>query len=130
MDERHYRLSESASVIRILTETMPDLRSVASGFWVGVGSRDEPQELNGMSHFIEHLLFKGTSSRTARRIAEEFDAMGGALNPFSAKEYTCYYSKVLDENVEESFTIMADMLTDSLLLPKDLDSESNIILEA
>ncbi|OFW56987.1 MAG: hypothetical protein A2W01_04735 [Candidatus Solincola sediminis] len=129
MDERHYRLSESASGIRILTETMPDLRSVTSGFWVGVGSRDEPQELNGMSHFIEHLLFKGTSSRTARRIAEEFDAMGGELNAFSAKEYTCYYSKVLDENVEESFTIMADMLTDSLLLPKDLDSERNIILE-
>lgn len=129
MDERHYRASESASGIRILTETMPDLRSVTSGFWVGVGSRDEPQELSGISHFIEHLLFKGTSSRTAKRIAEEFDAMGGELNAFSAKEYTCYYSKILDENAEEAFAIMADMLTDSLLLSKDLDSERNIILE-
>jgi predicted Zn-dependent peptidase len=129
MGERHYRDSESDNGIRILTETMPDLRSVTSGFWVGVGSRDEPQELNGISHFIEHLLFKGTSQRTARRIAEDFDAMGGELNAFSAKEYTCYYSKILDEDVEGAFEIMSDMLNNSLLLPKDLDSERNIILE-
>jgi predicted Zn-dependent peptidase len=127
--ERHYSESESENGIRILTERMPDLRSVTSGFWVGVGSRDEPQELNGISHFIEHLLFKGTAQRTARRIAEDFDSMGGELNAFSAKEYTCYYSKILDEDVEEAFEIMADMLNNSLLLPKDLDSERNIILE-
>lgn len=129
MDELHYRRGESPNGIKVLTETMPDLRSVTSGFWVGVGSRDEPQELSGISHFIEHLLFKGTSRRTAKRIAEEFDAMGGELNAFSAKEYTCYYSKVLDEKVEEAFEVMTDMLMGSLLLPKDLDAERNIILE-
>jgi predicted Zn-dependent peptidase len=129
MEEAHYRETETASGIRVLTETMPDLRSVTSGFWVGVGSRDEPQELNGISHFIEHLLFKGTSKRTARQIAEDFDAMGGELNAFSAKEYTCYYSKILDEDVEEAFEVMSDMLKDSQLLPRDLDSERNIILE-
>jgi predicted Zn-dependent peptidase len=129
MNERHYQQTENSNGIRVLTERMPNLRSVTSGFWIGVGSRDEPQELSGISHFIEHLLFKGTSRRTARRIAEEFDAMGGELNAFSAKEYTCYYSKVLDEKVEEAFEIMADMLLSSLMRPKDVDAERKVILE-
>ena len=129
MKERHFQRTENANGIRILTERMPNLRSVTSGFWVGVGSRDEPQELSGISHFIEHLLFKGTSRRTARRIAEEFDAIGGELNAFSAKEYTCYYAKVLDEKVEAAFEIMADMLMRSLMSPKDIDAERKVILE-
>ncbi len=129
MKEKHFQRTENANGIRILTERMPNLRSVTSGFWVGVGSRDEPQEISGISHFIEHLLFKGTSRRTARRIAEEFDAIGGELNAFSAKEYTCYYAKVLDERVEEAFEIMADMLLRSLLDPKDIDAERKVILE-
>jgi predicted Zn-dependent peptidase len=129
MDDRHYQLTEHSSGIRVLTESMPNLRSVTSGFWVGVGSRDEPQELSGMSHFIEHLLFKGTSRRTAKRIAEEFDAMGGELNAFSAKEYTCYYAKVLDEKVEEAFEIITDMLLRPLMRPKDVDAERRVILE-
>ncbi len=129
MEERQYELSENENGIRILTERMPNLRSVTSGFWVGVGSRDEPRELSGISHFIEHLLFKGTSRRTARRIAEEFDAMGGELNAFSAKEYTCFYCKVLDEKVEESFEVMADMLLRSLMRPQDVDAERKVILE-
>lgn len=129
MKERHYLQAVSPNGIRVLTERMPNLRSVTMGFWIGVGSRDEPQELSGISHFIEHLLFKGTSRRTARRIAEEFDAMGGELNAFSAKEYTCYYSKVLDEKVEEAFEIMTDMLLRSRMLPRDVDAERKVILE-
>jgi predicted Zn-dependent peptidase len=129
MKEPQYQQTESPNGIRVLTEKMPNLRSVTTGFWVGVGSRDEPQELSGISHFIEHLLFKGTSSRSARRIAEEFDAMGGELNAFSAKEYTCYYAKVLDERVEEAFEIMTDMLLRSLMQPKDVDAERKVILE-
>ncbi|MBN2027839.1 MAG: insulinase family protein [Actinobacteria bacterium] len=108
---------------------MPNLRSVTSGFWVGVGSRDEPQELSGISHFIEHLMFKGTSRRTAKHIAEEFDTMGGELNAFSAKEYTCYYAKVLDEKVEDAFEVITDMLLRSLMRPKDVDAERRVILE-
>ena len=127
--ERHFRRSESGSGIRILTERMPGLRSVTSGFWVGVGSRDEPRELSGISHFIEHLLFKGTPMRSARRIAEEFDSMGGELNAFSAKEYTCFYAKVLDEKVESAFEVIADMLLRSLLRPRDIDAERKVILE-
>ncbi|NPV58967.1 MAG: insulinase family protein [Actinobacteria bacterium] len=115
--------------IRVLTERMPSLRSVTTGFWVGVGSRDEPLELSGISHFIEHLLFKGTSRRTARRIAEEFDAMGGELNAFSAKEYTCFYSKVLDERLDDAIEVMTDMLFHSLLRQQDVDAERRVILE-
>lgn len=126
---RHFQRSESSSGIRILTERMPNLRSVTSGFWVGVGSRDEPRELSGISHFIEHLIFKGTPMRSARRIAEEFDIMGGELNAFSAKEYTCYYAKVLDEKVEDAFEVMADMLLRSLMRPRDIDAERKVILE-
>ena len=129
MLENDFRRTERGSGIHILTERMPSLRSVTTGFWVGVGSRDEPRELSGISHFIEHLLFKGTSRRTARRIAEEFDAMGGELNAFSAKEYTCFYSKVLDEKVEEAFEVMTDMLLGSLMRPQDVDAERRVILE-
>jgi len=127
--EKHFQRSDSSKGIRILTERMPNLRSVTTGFWVGVGSRDEPQELSGISHFIEHLLFKGTSRRSAKRIAEEFDTMGGELNAFSAKEYTCYYAKVLDEKVKDAFEVMTDMLMRSLMRPKDVDSERKVILE-
>jgi predicted Zn-dependent peptidase len=129
MMEQHFQRTESNNGIRILTERMPNLRSVTSGFWIGVGSRDEPQELSGISHFIEHLLFKGTTRRSAKRIAEEFDAMGGELNAFSAKEYTCFYSKVLDEKVEAAFDVMTDMILRSLMQPKDVDAERKVILE-
>ncbi|MGQ9475875.1 MAG: M16 family metallopeptidase [Actinomycetota bacterium] len=129
MRENGYLRTENANGIRILTEKMPHLRSVTTGFWVGVGSRDEPQELSGISHFIEHLLFKGTERRSARRIAEEFDAIGGELNAFSAKEYTCYYAKVLDEDLEQAMDIMVDMLLRSRLAPQDVDAERKVILE-
>jgi predicted Zn-dependent peptidase len=129
MKEKHFEHTQSSNGIRILTERMPNLRSVTSGFWVGVGSRDEPQELSGISHFIEHLMFKGTPRRTARHIAEEFDAMGGELNAFSAKEYTCYYAKVLDERVQDAFEVITDMLLRSLMRPQDVDAERKVILE-
>ncbi len=129
MRENGFQRTERENGIRILTERMPSLRSVTTGLWVGVGSRDEPRELSGISHFIEHLLFKGTTLRTARRIAEEFDAMGGELNAFSAKEYTCFYSKVLDERLDDAFEVMADMLLRSLMRPQDVDAERKVILE-
>lgn len=129
MQENDFQRTERGNGIRVLTERMPSLRSVTTGFWVGVGSRDEPRELSGISHFIEHLIFKGTSRRTARRIAEEFDAMGGELNAFSAKEYTCFYSKVLDERLGDAFEIMSDMLLRSLMRPQDVDAERKVILE-
>ncbi len=115
--------------IRVITERMPHVRSVTIGFWVGVGARDEPQEISGISHFIEHMLFKGTATRTARQLAEIFDSMGGELNAFSAKEYTCYYAKILDSDLDRAIELMTDMLFNPLLESKDIDAERKVILE-
>ncbi len=129
MNEPRHKRTVLPNGIRVITEEVPHLRSVTVGFWVGVGSRDEPEDLLGVSHFIEHLLFKGTGRRSARDIAEEFDAMGGELNAFSAKEYTCYYAKVLDEDLERAVDIMADMLMDPLMREQDIEAERKVILE-
>lgn len=115
--------------IHILSEKVPHVRSVAVGFWVNVGSRDEPPEVAGITHFIEHLMFKGTETRTAREIAESLDAIGGQLNAFTTKEYTCYYVRVLDEFFEFAVDLLGDMLLNSRFAPEDLDRERNVILE-
>ena len=91
-----YRKSLLPNGIRIVTETIPYVKSATVGIWVGTGSRSEEGHNHGISHFIEHLMFKGTEKRTAKQIAETVDAVGGQLNAFTAKEYTCYYIKVLD----------------------------------
>ncbi|OPX86235.1 MAG: Protease 3 precursor [Pelotomaculum sp. PtaB.Bin104] len=115
--------------IQVLTERVPHVRSVALGFWVDVGSRDEGPENNGISHFIEHLLFKGTEKRTAKQIAEALDAVGGQLNAFTTKEYTCYYARVLDEHFDLAFDLLSDMLFGSIFAAEDLDRERNVIIE-
>jgi predicted Zn-dependent peptidase len=124
-----FRRTELENGIRIITEKMPQVRSVTLGFWIGVGARDEPRELSGISHFIEHLLFKGTALRPARLIAEAFDSMGGELNAFSAKEYTCYYAKILDADLDKATEIMTDMIFNSLFQPQDIDAERRVIIE-
>lgn len=118
-----------ANNIHVLTERVPHVRSVALGFWVDVGSRDENSENNGVSHFIEHLLFKGTQKRSAKQIAETLDAVGGQLNAFTTKEYTCYYARVLDEHFDLAFELLSDMLFGSTFDPADLDRERNVIIE-
>lgn len=113
----------------ILTEQVPHVRSVAVGFWVDVGSRDEKNENNGISHFLEHLMFKGTARRTAKQIAEALDAVGGQLNAFTTKEYTCYYARVLDEYFDLAVDLLSDMLFESKFDAQDIDRERNVILE-
>ena len=108
---------------------MPGTRSVALAMWVDVGSRDERPAIAGSSHFLEHLLFKGTKTRTARQIAEAFDAMGGDLNAFSAKEYTCYYCRVLDRDLPTAIEFMADMIQNSEIAKVDVEAERLVILE-
>jgi predicted Zn-dependent peptidase len=108
---------------------MPAMRSVALGIWVDVGSRDERPNIAGASHFLEHLLFKGTKSRTARRIAEAFDSVGGDLNAFTAKEYTCYYCRVSDQDLPMAVEFMSDMLQNSVISKPDLEAERMVILE-
>jgi predicted Zn-dependent peptidase len=121
--------TEFTSGLRVVTERMPGVRSVSLGFWVLAGSRDEPHAISGSSHFLEHLLFKGTRSRSARDIAEAFDAVGGDVNAFTSKEYTCYYARVLDGDLELAVDHLADMFQDSVLRSADLDAERQLSLE-
>lgn len=117
------------SGIRVLTERMPEVRSVAIGFWVGVGSRDEPSELQGASHFLEHLLFKGTENRSARSIAEAFDSVGGDANAEASKDYTVFYARVLDKDLPMATEVLSDLLTNASLATRDLESERRVVLE-
>jgi predicted Zn-dependent peptidase len=105
------------------------VRSVAVGIWVDVGSRDERDEQAGISHFIEHLMFKGTTRRSAKDIAEELDAVGGQLNAFTTKEYTCYYARLLDEYFPLAVDLLSDMVLNSRFDPSDIDRERNVIVE-
>jgi predicted Zn-dependent peptidase len=115
--------------LRVVTEFLPAVRSVALGIWVGVGSRDEDLPHAGATHYLEHLLFKGTSKRTALDISAEMDTVGGEMNAFTAKEYTCYYARVLDEDMPLAVDILSDMVTSSLITKKDVDAERNVVLE-
>jgi len=117
------------SGIKVVTEHMPQVRSVAIGFWFSTGSRDETDPINGMSHFIEHLLFKGTKTRSSRDISEAFDTLGGELNAFTAKEYTCYYTRLLDEHVPAGLEILADMIQNPRFDASDILSEKKVVLE-
>ena len=115
--------------LRVVTEFLPAVRSVALGIWVGVGSRDEDPAHAGATHYLEHLLFKGTRKRTALEISAEMDAVGGELNAFTAKEYTCYYARVLDADLPLAIDVLVDMVASSLVDPKDVDSERDVVLE-
>ena len=115
--------------LRIVTETLPTVRSAAFGIWVGVGSRDETPVLNGATHYLEHLLFKGTERRSALDISSALDAVGGEMNAFTAKEYTCYYARVLDNDLPLAIDVVSDMLTGSLIRQEDVDTERDVVLE-
>ncbi|MBW3659526.1 MAG: insulinase family protein [Actinobacteria bacterium] len=107
---------------------MSSVRSVALGFWLGVGSRDESPEEAGCSHFLEHLLFKGTASRSARDIAESLDAVGGEMNAFTSKELTCFYARVVDRDLPLATEVLADMLCAAANTPEDVDAEREVVL--
>lgn len=113
----------------LIVEEIPYLKSVAIGIYIKVGSRHEPTHMAGASHFIEHMLFKGTSNRSARDIAESFEGIGGQLNAFTAKEYTCVYARTLDENCLEAIDILLDMIFNSTFNQKDFDTEKGVVIE-
>ena len=117
------------SGIRLVTESMPEVASLSVGIWVGTGSRDETPEQSGISHFLEHLLFKGTPERTAREIAEEVDAVGGDMNAYTTKEFTTFYVRALAEDVELGLDILCDILCRPALRPEEVDAERQVILE-
>ncbi|MFJ2635634.1 M16 family metallopeptidase [Streptomyces sp. NPDC087422] len=115
--------------LRVVTETLPTVRSATFGIWAAVGSRDETPVLNGATHYLEHLLFKGTERRSALDISAAVDAVGGEMNAFTSKEYTCYYARVLDTDLPLAIDVVCDMLTGSLIRQEDIDAERGVILE-
>ncbi|WP_029288892.1 pitrilysin family protein [Cellulomonas sp. HZM] len=127
--DAHVRRSVLPGGVRVLTEHMPGLRSATVGAWVGVGSRDEESGHHGSTHFLEHLLFKGTARRSAMDIAEAFDAVGGEANAATGKEHTCYYARVLDDDLPMAVDVIADMVTSARLDGDELETERGVILE-
>ena len=128
-ESERIRTSRLDSGLRVVTEAMPGLRSVAVGFWVGTGSRDESDALAGASHFLEHLLFKGTARRTAAEIAESVESVGGDMNAFTGQELTAFYVRMPDQRLPLAIDILSDIVWSPALRPADVDSERQVILE-
>lgn len=124
-----YRKTVLDSGIRVVTERIPYIRSVSMGIWVTVGSRDEVEENNGISHFIEHMIFKGTARRTALQIAKELDAIGGLSNAFTSRENTCFHARVLDTHLDVIVDLLSDIFLNSLFDPVETEKERQIILQ-
>lgn len=117
------------SGLRIVTEEVPSVRSAAVGIWVNVGSRDEAPATAGASHFLEHLLFKGTTSRTALEISSSIESVGGEMNAFTSKEYTCFYARVIDTDLPMAIDVVSDLITSSIVTALDVDAERKVVLE-
>jgi predicted Zn-dependent peptidase len=121
--------TELPNGLRLLTERITSVRSIAIGVWVDVGSRNETREEGGVSHLIEHMHFKGTRSRSALKLANEIEQLGGALNAFTTREQTCYYARILDENLPQTIDVLSDMLMNSTFTPGNLKKEKQVVLE-
>lgn len=115
--------------VKIVTKSIPHVRSVSMGVWVNVGARDETDAQSGLSHFIEHMIFKGTSRRNAYQIAKEFDAIGGHTNAFTSMEHTCYHAKVLDTHLETMVEILSDIFLNSVFDPQEVERERPVIFQ-
>ena len=126
---RNIRKTVLSNGLTVLTEAMPHVRSVSMGAWIGTGSRDEEAAVNGISHFVEHMVFKGTTSRSAQQIAREVDTIGGNLDAFTGKEMVCFNIKVLDENVLPALDVLADLVLHPIFTPEELAREQGVILE-
>ena len=127
--KRDISITTLANGVQVITEPMPHVRSVSVGVWVGSGSRRETPEQNGVSHFIEHMLFKGTTSRSAEQIARSVDSIGGNLDAFTAKEMVCYNTKVLDDHLPVAMDVVSDLVLNPLFREEDIEKEKGVILE-
>lgn len=127
--EGEYRKSVLPNGIRLVTERIPHVRSVAVGVWVDTGSRYEPYQRSGISHFIEHLVFKGTESRSAEEIAKAVDSVGGQMDAFTTKEHTCFYVTVLDQHLPLAADLLSDILLHPLFAPNDIEREKTVVLQ-
>src|SRR5690606_35297800 len=115
--------------VRVLTESIPSVRSISVGVWVDTGSRDEADAEAGISHFIEHMVFKGTQRRRMHHIARRMEAVGGYLNAFTGKEYTCYYARALDEHLERAIDTVCDLVLAPQFPQKELEKEKDVVVE-
>jgi predicted Zn-dependent peptidase len=117
------------SGIKVISETIPYVKSFSLGFWFNVGSRDENPQNNGITHFFEHMLFKGTKKRSAKKIAVEIESFGGYLNAFTSKEHTCYYGRGLENHIEKTFDVLSDMIQDPAFKPVEMKKESSVVID-
>lgn len=124
-----YRETILDNGVTVLTESIDTVRSIALGVWFAVGSRDESAEEAGMSHFMEHMMFKGTPSHTAAQISETFDSLGAELNAFTSKEYTCYYARFVDQHLDTAVSLLSEMVVESLLADDACESEREVVIE-
>lgn len=127
--ESKYKKTTLPNGMRVVTEEIPHVRSLSLGLWIQTGSRDESPEKNGISHFMEHMVFKGTKKRTVKEIAQSMESVGGYLNAFTSKEHTCYYARVLDEHLELAIDVLSDMVLSPTFPEKELEKEKNVVLE-
>ncbi len=125
----HYNKTELASGLRVVTERIPHIRSIAFGVWLLAGSRDEVECNNGIAHFVEHMVFKGTPTQSASQIAQSLESVGGHLNAFTSKELTCYYAHVLDEHLPIAVRVIADILLNSNFDEIEIEKEKRVVLE-
>ncbi len=124
-----YKKTTLANGIRVISEEIPSVKSASIGIWINTGSRNETPENNGISHFIEHMMFKGTKKRNFQQIAQSLESVGGYMNAFTSKEHTCYYARVLDENVDKAVDVLSDMVFNSTFPAKEMEKEKTVVLE-
>ncbi len=125
----NYNVTKLSNGIRIVSERIEHVNSFSLGFWFNVGSRDEKKQNSGISHLIEHMFFKGTKTRSARRLSEDIESLGGYLNAFTSKEHTCFYGRGMDRYLEKTFTVLADMIQNSVFNAKELKKEARVVID-
>lgn len=123
------KITQLPSGIKVVSEKITQVKSFSLGFWFNVGSRDENEKNNGISHFLEHMFFKGTKKRSARRIAEDIESLGGYLNAFTSKEHTCFYGRGLAEHIDQTFEVLADMIQNSVFNTDEIEKESRVVID-
>lgn len=126
---KNINITELPNGIKIISEKISFVKSFSLGFWFNVGSRDETPENSGICHFLEHMFFKGTKKRSAKKIAEDIESLGGYLNAFTSKEHTCFYGRGLTDHIENTFEVLADMLQNSVFNPKEIEKESAVVID-
>jgi predicted Zn-dependent peptidase len=127
--DSQYQKTTLSNGVRVVTESIPYVRSVSLGIWADVGSRDESPEQNGISHFLEHMVFKGTKKRSVKDIAQSLESLGGYLNAFTTKEQTCFYARVLDTHVPQSMDVLSDLLQNATFRRQELEKEKLVVIE-